>query len=142
MERTSYDTRHDATDYTGTTQWIWGIGAAVYLSLMGADGMAELGRGIMQRARHAAERIADLPGVAVPHLAATLLQGVQGRLLRHRQERRRHQQRRCSQAEIHGGKDLSGEFPALGQSALYCVTELHGAAEIERLVAALGEALR
>ena len=68
MERTSYDTRHDATDYTGTTQWIWGIGAAVYLSLMGPDGMAELGRGIMQRARYAAERIASLPEVSVPHL--------------------------------------------------------------------------
>ncbi len=26
---------------------------------------------------------------------------------------------------IFGGKDLSGEFPALGQSALYCVTEIH-----------------
>ena len=141
MERTSYDTRHDATDYTGTTQWIWGIGAAVYLSLMGADGMAELGRGIMQRARYAAERIAELPGVAVPHLAQPFFKefrvdfsatgksvaAVNGALL---------------QAEIHGGKDLSGEFPALGQSALYCVTELHGAAEIERLVSALGEALQ
>jgi len=141
MERTSYDTRHDATDYTGTTQWIWGIGAAVYLSLMGAEGMAELGRGIMQRARYAAERIDSLPGVSVPHLARPFFKeftvdfsatgktvaAVNAALL---------------EAEIHGGKDLSGEFPALGQSALYCVTELHGAAEIERLVSALGEALR
>ena len=68
MERTSYDTRHDATDYAGTTQWVWAIGAAVYLSLMGPEGMAELGRGIMLRACFAAERIAGLPGVSVPHL--------------------------------------------------------------------------
>ena len=141
MERTSYDTRHDATDYTGTTQWIWGIGAAVYLSLMGPDGMDELGRGIMQRARYAAERIAALPGVSVPHLdrpffkefvvdfsgTGATVASINAALL---------------DAEIHGGKDLSGEFPALGQSALYCVTELHGAAEIERLVSALGEAIR
>ena len=141
MERTSYDTRHDATDYAGTTQWVWGIGVAVYLSLMGPEGMAELGSGIMQRACYAAERIAALPGVSVPHLGQPFFKefvvdfsgtgktvaAVNAALL---------------EAEIHGGKDLSGEFPALGQSALYCVTELHGVAEIERLVSALGEAVR
>ena len=141
MERTSYDTRHDATDYTGTTQWIWGIGAAVYLSLMGPEGLAALGRGIMQRARYAAERIAALPSVSVPHLeqpffkefvvdfsaTGSTVASINAALLA---------------AEIHGGKDLSTEFPALGQSALYCVTELHGAAEIDRLVSALGEAIR
>ena len=141
MERTSYDTRHDATDYTGTTQWIWGIGAAVYLSLMGPEGLTALGCGIMQRARYAAERIAELPGVSVPHLeqpffkefvvdfsaTGTTVAAINGAL---------------REDEIHGGKDLSTEFPALGQSALYCVTELHGAAEIERLVSALGEAIR
>ena len=141
MERTSYDTRHEATDYYGTTQWLWGIGAAVYLALMGPQGMAELGRGIMQRARYAAERIAALPGLSVPHLerpffkefvvdfsaSGKTVAAVNAALL---------------EAEIHGGKDLSGEFPALGQAALYCVTERHGKADIERLVAALAEALR
>ncbi len=42
---------------------------------------------------------------------------------------------------IFGGKDLSGEFPELGQSALYCVTEIHTRADIDRLVDALGEAI-
>lgn len=141
MERTSYDTRHEATDYYGTTQWLWGIAAAVYLALMGPQGMAELGRGIMQRARYAAERIDALPGLAVPHLERPFFKefvvdfaasgktvvDVNAALL---------------EAEIHGGKDLSGEFPVLGQAALYCVTERHGKADIERLVAALAEALR
>ena len=40
---------------------------------------------------------------------------------------------------IFGGKDLSHEFPSLGQSALYCVTEGHTQEEIDRLVAALEE---
>ncbi len=34
---------------------------------------------------------------------------------------------------------VSQEFPDLGQSALYCVTEVHTKADIDRLVAALGE---
>jgi glycine dehydrogenase subunit 1 len=42
---------------------------------------------------------------------------------------------------IFGGKDLSQDFPALGQSALYCVTELHSKADIDRLAAALKEIL-
>jgi glycine dehydrogenase subunit 1 len=35
---------------------------------------------------------------------------------------------------IFGGKDLSAEFPSLGQSALYCVTEVHTQADIDRFV--------
>ncbi len=42
---------------------------------------------------------------------------------------------------IFGGKDLSAEFPVLGQSALYCVTEFHGKEAIERLATAVAEVL-
>ena len=42
---------------------------------------------------------------------------------------------------IFGGKDLSGEFPELGQSALYCVTEIHTRKDIDRLVRAIREVL-
>jgi glycine dehydrogenase subunit 1 len=38
-----------------------------------------------------------------------------------------------------GGKDLSDEFPELGQSALYCVTEYYDQADIEDLAAAVTE---
>ena len=41
--------------------------------------------------------------------------------------------------DIFGGKDLSQEFPELGQSALYCVTEVHTKADIDMLVEALKE---
>ena len=40
---------------------------------------------------------------------------------------------------VFGGKDLSGEFPELGQSALCCVTECHGQAQIDRLVTSVKE---
>ena len=39
---------------------------------------------------------------------------------------------------IFGGKDLSRDFPELGQSALYCVTEVHTQADVDRLADALG----
>ena len=49
--------------------------------------------------------------------------------------------RRLRAHRIFGGKDLSRDFPALGQSALYCVTEVHSAGDVERLAAALEEVL-
>jgi glycine dehydrogenase subunit 1 len=40
---------------------------------------------------------------------------------------------------IFGGKDLSKDFPQFGQSALYCVTEIHTKEDIDKLVFALKE---
>ena len=40
---------------------------------------------------------------------------------------------------IIGGKDLSREYPQLGQTALFCVTEVHTTDDIHRLVDALSE---
>jgi glycine dehydrogenase subunit 1 len=42
---------------------------------------------------------------------------------------------------IFGGKDISGEFPELGNSALYCVTEVHSKGDVDRLTSALEEVL-
>ena len=108
--------------------------------LMGPRGMDELARGIMQRARYAAERINELEGASVPHLDGAFFKefvvdfGLSGK----------------SVADINaallargifGGKDISTEFPLMGQSALYCVTEIHGKKEINKLVDTLQEVL-
>ena len=42
---------------------------------------------------------------------------------------------------IHGGKDLSNEFPELGQTALYCITEIHSKEDIDKLVEVLKQIL-
>jgi glycine dehydrogenase subunit 1 len=140
-ERTSYVQRGDARDFTGTTQNLWGIAAAVYLALLGPTGMAELGRGIMQRSRYAAGRLGQLPGVRAPALAAPYFKEFvvnfdeSGKSVAEVNQGLR-------ERGIFGGKDLSGELPELGQSALYCVTEVHTKADIDRLASELGEVLR
>jgi glycine dehydrogenase subunit 1 len=95
----------------------------------------------MQRTRYAMKKIAQIEGVKVlfeqsPHFkefvvnfdgtGKTVVAINQALLARH----------------IFGGKDLSGEFPELGQSALYCVTEVHTQADIDRLVSELREVLK
>ena len=44
--------------------------------------------------------------------------------------------------KIFGGKDVTDEFPELGNSALLCVTEIHTKEEIDRLANAVKEAVR
>ncbi len=41
-----------------------------------------------------------------------------------------------------GGKPLKQDFPELGESALFCVTEMHTKEDIDGLVTALKEATK
>ena len=140
-ERTSFAVREEGKEWVGTAAALWGITAGVYLALMGPQGMADLGEGIMLRTRYAAAQIGQIRGVKVPFLQSPHFQEFVVHL----------QGTGQTVAEINaallargilGGKDLSSEFPELGQSALYCVSEVHTKDDIDRLVAALREVLR
>ena len=138
MERTSYDKREHARDYAGTTQWLWGITSAVYLSLLGAQGLREVGEGILQRSHYAAAQIGTVPGVRAPLFSGAYFKEFAvnfdgtGKSVREINAALR-------ERGIYGGHDLSEERPELGQCALYCVTEVHTKAQIDRLVASLNE---
>jgi glycine dehydrogenase subunit 1 len=137
-ERMSYVTRGESREYAGTTQNLWAIAAAVYLSLLGPEGIRELGEGVMQRARYAAARLGELPGVEAPALSAPFFKEL---VVSFEGTGRTVAEVNAGLLErgIYGGKDLSGELPQLGQSALYCVTEIHSKADVDRLVAAVAE---
>ena len=134
-ERTSYMARENAKDWVGTTTALWGITAAVYMSLLGPQGMKELGETILQKSHYAAAMLDELDGVEVPfttffkEFPVTFnkpVREVNEALLGHK---------------IFGGKDLTTEYPELGEAALYCVTEMHSLGMIDTLGAALREVL-
>jgi glycine dehydrogenase subunit 1 len=138
-DRTSYGARDQGKDWVGTASGLWTIAAAVYMTVMGPQGFRELGETCLARSHYAARRLAELPGVEVKLSPAFFKEfvvnfdgtrktvaDINQRLLGH---------------AIFGGKDLSGEFPELGQSALYCVTEYHSEANIVELAIALREVL-
>jgi glycine dehydrogenase subunit 1 len=139
-ERTSFALREEGREWVGTAAALWGITAGVYLVLMGPQGMRELGEAMMARTRYAMERLAELPGVRVPFLGShhakefvvdftatgRTVAAINEALLRR---------------GYLGGADLSRAFPALGQAALYAVTEVRTQAEIDGLAAALEEVL-
>ncbi len=137
MHQSSYGSREDGKDWTGNSTYLWAVGCAAYMALLGPEGFRELGELIIQRAHYAAALIDDLPGVEVPIRqgffkefvvnfdgTGKTVADINKGLLDH---------------SIHGGLDLSRAFPDLGQSALYCVTELHSQADLQKLADALRE---
>ena len=136
-DRTSYGVRDQGKDWVGTASGLWTIAAAVYMALMGPQGFREVGETCIARSHYAAKKLGELPGVEIklsPSFFKEFVVNFDGTgksvaevnkaLLGH---------------QIFGGKDVSAEFPELGQSALYCVTEYYDQADIDALVSAVKE---
>ena len=139
-DRTSFAKREGGKEWVGTAAALWGITAGVYLALMGPQGMAELGELILQRTRYAMHKINQLEGIQVlffnmPHFREFVVNfGESGKSVAE-------VNRELLARGIFGGKDLSQEYPQLGQSALFCVTEIHSQADIDRLAVSLTEVI-
>jgi len=132
--------REKATSNICTNEALCAVASAVYMALLGPEGLRELGETIMYKANYAIHLLSKINHVKVPIFKAAhfkeftvnfdetglSVKDVNKRLLKR---------------QIHGGKDLSKEFPKLGQTALYCVTEIYSKEEIEGLAKALEEIL-
>ena len=139
FEQTSYGLREDGNDWTGNSVYLHAVANAAYMALMGPEGFAEVGRLIVGQSHYAARRLAELDGVRLLFPDGFFKEFVvvfdeTGRTVSEVNRALREQ-------GIFGGKDLSSDFPELGQSALYCVTEVHARADVDRLVAAMKEVL-
>lgn len=132
--------REKATSNICTNEALCAVASAVYLALLGPRGLEELGEVIMFKTRYAMQLLAKIEGVKVPlfkspHFkeftvnfdsANMTMREIHENLLKH---------------GVHGGKDLTKEFPELGKTALYCVTETHSKEEIDRLAQLLKNVL-
>ena len=139
-DRTSFGhLRDQAKEYVGTQTALWGITAGVYLSTMGPEGMKEVDDTIMRNAQYAAKELDGFKGISlkfsspffdefVLDFSATgkTASEINAELLEY---------------GIFGGKDLSKDFPKLGECAMYCVTEVHTMEDIDILKFALSEIL-
>ena len=130
--RTSYGVRDKAPDWVGTQTGLWAICAGVYLASMGPQGMREVGETILRRAHYAARRLAALPGVSACRWVRASSKSSPSALTAPARRSPRSIEALLERG-IFGGRDLSTDYPQLGQSALYCVTEVHTRGDIDRL---------
>ncbi|PEY30653.1 aminomethyl-transferring glycine dehydrogenase [Bacillus cereus] len=137
-DRTSFALREKGKESVGTQTALWGITAGVYLSLLGPNGMYELGQTIMQNSQYAVKQLNKIPGVRGSRLSSPFFKeflvdfnetGLSVETIN----------KRLLEKQIFGGKDISKEFPIFGQCALYCVTEVHTKEDLDLLIAALQE---
>ena len=137
FHQNSYGSREEGKDWTGNSTYLHATAGAVYLALMGPQGMRDIGELILQRAHYAAQQLSTVAGVQVPRPRGFFKEFVVN-----------YDQTNKSVAEInhallehgiYGGIDLSEDFPELGNSALVCVTEVHTQEDIDKFAAALKE---
>jgi glycine dehydrogenase subunit 1 len=136
-DRTSFGNhREHGKEYVGTQSALWGITAGVYLATMGPRGMEELGQTILQKSQYACKKIGEIENVTGSRFSGVnfkefvvdfnqtgkTVKEINAQLLK---------------KGIFGGKDLSADFPDLGQCSLYCITEVHAKDEIDTLVDAI-----
>ena len=140
FERLSWAVREDGKEFVGTSTALWGITASVYLALMGPQGMREIGESIMLRSHYAMQKLSDLKGVSCPVFESSNFKefivnfDASGKSVKDINQQ-------LLSRRIYGGLDLSDQFPELGNSALFCVTEIHMKEDIDRLIQNLEEVL-
>lgn len=140
FEQTSYGAREEGNDWTGNSVYMWAIANAAFMAAMGPQGFGEVGSSILQRSHYAAAQLASIPGLSVRFPEGFFREVVvdftgTGRRIVDINAALR-------QRGIFGGLDLGRQFPELGESALYCITELHTQEDIDRLAGALREVTR
>lgn len=137
-DRTSFAKREKGKESVGTQTSMWALTAGVYLALMGPHGMKEVGELIMHNSRYAIEKLKEVKGITPSKFGSLNFKEFvvdfsgTGKTVAEISKA-------LKAKGIFAGIDLSKEFEELGQSALFCVTEVHSKEDIDTLVEALKE---
>ncbi len=126
--------RERATSNICSNQGLLALASAVYLSLVGRNGLRQVAELCYHKAHYAAEQLSKLPGMGLCFSAPFFhefslclgrpVEEVNAHLLEH---------------GILGGYDLGQDYPALKDHMLIAVTEMNTREEIDALVEVLAE---
>jgi glycine cleavage system P protein (glycine dehydrogenase) subunit 1 len=126
--------REKATSNICTNQGLMALASAVYMSLLGKNGLRQVAELCFHKAHYAAERIASLPGYSLRSPAHFFnefvikcpvpVSEINDLLLDH---------------DILGGYDLGQDYPDLATHMLLAVTEMNSREDIDILVEVLSE---
>ena len=128
--------REKATSNICTNQGLLALASAVYLSVVGKNGLKQVANLCYQKAHYAAEELSKIPGVGLCfpqpffHEFAVCFPKPVAEINEHLLEH-----------GIIGGYDLGQDYPALKDHALIAVTEMNTRDEIDMLVEVVKEVL-
>jgi len=129
--------RSKATSNICTNQGLLVTAATIYMSLLGAKGLAQVAATSMQRTQQLVDALTRVPGVRLAfdrprfHEAVLLLDRPVKPMLE-----------ALARRGIIGGVDISARYPSLGNALLVCATETRTLADIETYAQALVETMR
>ncbi len=124
--------RERATSNICTNEALLGVGAAVYLSLLGPRGLRQLFETILVKTNYAIRKLGELPRATVPRFDGQHYQEFVATFKGGHGTVSKVNKGLLSQG-VQGGKSLVKDFPELGESSLYCVTEVHATEAIDKL---------
>ncbi|MEM4749747.1 MAG: aminomethyl-transferring glycine dehydrogenase subunit GcvPA [Sulfolobales archaeon] len=130
--------RERATSNITTNSALEAFAAAVYLSYIGDKGLRRLGESILRRTAYLRERIeSDLRDRAeIASKARLFFREIPVRFLRRDY---REISRELIERGIHGGFYIGDLISGIGNTALFCVTEIHSRDHIDLLIRSLRE---
>ncbi len=130
--------REAATSNVCTNQSLMALAAASYLSLLGKDGFRKLGETVISNSHYAAKRLGKIPGARSPHFEGSFFKEF---VVSYKKAKAEAVFRRLGRRGVLAGHPVHRTFGLGVEAGLYCVTEVHNHEDIERLAAALEEAL-
>jgi len=133
--------REKATSNICTNEALLSVAASVYLSLLGPHGLKDLCTTIVTKSHYAMKRLGEIRGIKAPAFEASHFKEFTVNFDKAKMKAR-DVHRKLLKEGVHGGKIIKNEFPELGESALYCVTEVHSKSDIDKLTDALRKIVR
>jgi glycine dehydrogenase subunit 1 len=129
--------REKATSNICTNQALAAVTAAIYVSALGSKGLQTISETIAYLSNYAARRLNELPDVKAPRIGnwfwkefvVTFENGISVKSVHEG----------LIERGFHGGIMIKQEFPHLGESMLFCVTEIQDKESIDQLVDAVQE---
>ncbi|MEM4312390.1 MAG: aminomethyl-transferring glycine dehydrogenase subunit GcvPA [Nitrososphaerales archaeon] len=131
--------RERATSNICTNEALMAIASAVFLSLLGPQGLKDLAECILAKTSYAIKRLSEIKGIKVPSFNAIHFKEF---LINYQKKDCYEIHKELLKRGIHGGKIVREEFPELGNSALYCVTEVIKKEHIDTLASNLEEVIK
>jgi glycine dehydrogenase subunit 1 len=116
--------REKATSNICTNEALLALAASTYLSLMGPKGMEDICSTILENCEYATAKLQEIPGIKTPAFDAFHFMEF---TVNFDETRKKVSEINDGllKAGIQGGLDVSKYFPELGETALYCCTEIH-----------------